>query len=121
MVHLRDISLLRSKKSRAELWEIHKLSYTPKWKGQRVLFLVLILADLILQQTNPLRLSSTFLLHRLLSGQKAKGTETSGLPSLPLLIACCPQPSNNSSQQKSRGQLSIEDHGCPCRGADSLF
>lgn len=49
MVHLRDISLLRSKKSKAELGEIHKLSYTPKWKGQRVLFLGLILADLILQ------------------------------------------------------------------------
>lgn len=57
MVHLSEISLLRSKKSRAEL---------SKWKNQHVLFLGLILADVILQQTNPLRLSSAFLLHRLL-------------------------------------------------------
>lgn len=57
MVHFSEISLLRSKKSRAEL---------SKWKNQRVLFLGLILADIILQQTNPLRLSSAFFLHRVL-------------------------------------------------------
>lgn len=86
MVHLSEISLLRSKKSRAEL---------SKWKNQCVLFLGLILADIILQQTNPLRLSSTFLLHRLLRGQRSV-----------VCPRCCLQASNNSSQPGARGQLS---------------